>query len=331
MDSGENKRAVIVGIFIALGIVIFVLGIFTLGSNQKSFGSGITVNAVFSDVEGLKKGNSVWFSGVKIGTINRIEFSGISQVAVKMTIDKSVQNYIHHDADVKISSDGLIGNKIIVIEGGSPNAPVVQDGDMLSVKKALSTEDIMDTLQKNNQNLLTITTNFKQISKEIAEGKGMIGALMGDTAMVMKFRSILQNMNNTTAATKQMALQFEAFGTKLNSKGTLADKLINDTVTYHKLTSAVDNFHKSSVSASQTMDNLNQATSKLNGTNSIIGVLLNDPKGAEQVKTSLNGLQDATVKLNDDLEAAQHNFLLKGYFKDRAKTQADSIKKANKR
>jgi phospholipid/cholesterol/gamma-HCH transport system substrate-binding protein len=331
MDSGENKRAVIVGIFIALGIVIFVLGVFTLGSSQKSFGSGITVNAVFSDVEGLKKGNSVWFSGVKIGTINNIEFTGISQVAVKLTVDKSVQNYIHKNADVKISSDGLIGNKIIVIEGGSADAPVVQDGDVLSVKKSLSTDDIMDTLQQNNKNLLAITTNFKKVSQEIIEGKGMVGALMGDTAMVMKFRSILQKMDNTTTATNQMALQLEKFGTKLNGKGTLADKLLTDTVTYNKLSAAADNFHKASVNVTQTMDNLNQATSKLNGTNSIIGVLLNDPKGATQVQSTIDNLHQGSIKLNDDLEAAQHNFLLKGYFKDRAKAQADSLKKAGKK
>lgn len=328
MDSGENKRAVIVGIFIALGIVIFVLGIFTLGSNQKSFGGGITINSVFDDVSGLKKGNSVWFSGVKVGTISEIRFTGISQVAVKMSIDKASQNYIHRNAGVKISSDGLIGNKIIVIDGGSPNAPVVQDGDVLQAEKLLSTDDIMKTLQLNNQNLLSITTDFKKISREIVDGKGMVGALMGDSALAMKFRGIVQNLNNTTAATSRMAVELNEFGSKLNNKGTLADKLLTDTSTYRKLTATVDNFQKSSINASKVVDNLND---KLNGSNNVIGVLLNDPKGAAHMKKILNNLDSATVKLNDDLEAAQHNFFLKGFFKDKEKAKADSIKKANKK
>jgi phospholipid/cholesterol/gamma-HCH transport system substrate-binding protein len=331
MDSGENKRAVIVGIFIALGIVIFVLGIFTLGSNQKSFGSGITINSVFDDVSGLKKGNSVWFSGVKVGTISEIHFTGISQVAVKMSIDKATQNYIHRNAGVKISSDGLIGNKIIVIDGGSPNAPIVQDGDVLQAEKLLSTDDIMKTLQLNNQNLLSITTDFKKISREIADGKGMVGALMGDSLLALKFRAIVQNLNNTTAATTRMALELDKFGVKLNSKGTLADNLLTDTSTYRKLRATVDNLQKSSASTSELIENFNKASGKLNGTNSAIGVLLNDPKAAAQVQNTLNNLQSASVKLNDDLEAAQHNFFLKGFFKDRAKAQADSIKKANKK
>ena len=45
----------------------------------------------------------------------------------------------------------------------------------------------------------------------------------------------------------------------------------------------------------------------LTTTDNAFGVLLNDPKGAEQVN-NLNNLQQSSVKLNDDLEAAQHNF-----------------------
>ncbi|MGZ3822111.1 MAG: MlaD family protein, partial [Mucilaginibacter sp.] len=79
-------------------------------------------------------------------------------------------------------------------------------------------------------------------------------------------------------------------------------------------------------SASELTQNLNTASKKLTTTDNAIGVLLNDPKGAEQVRTSLNNLQQSSVKLNDDLEAAQHNFFLKGYFKKKAKAKADSLK-----
>src|ERR1700712_4690619 len=119
MSTASNKRSVIVGIFILIGIVILIVGVLTLGGQRKSFVKAISVDAVFDDVGGLQKGNNVWFSGVKIGTVKRIHFSGDSKVEISMNIDDASKEYIHKDARARISTDGLIGNKIIVIYGGT--------------------------------------------------------------------------------------------------------------------------------------------------------------------------------------------------------------------
>ncbi|HTK19152.1 MAG TPA: MlaD family protein, partial [Mucilaginibacter sp.] len=89
MDATENRKAIIVGIFLALGLIIFIVGVLTLGSAQKTFNKSIHVSAIFDDVAGLKKGNNVWFSGVKVGTISDVHFTGPSQVDVKMSIDEA--------------------------------------------------------------------------------------------------------------------------------------------------------------------------------------------------------------------------------------------------
>lgn len=328
MDATENRKAIIVGIFLALGLIIFVVGVLTLGSAQKTFNKSIHVSATFDDVAGLKKGNNVWFSGVKVGTISDVRFSGPSKVDVKMNIDEASQPYIHHDAGVKIGSDGLIGNKIIVIEGGSPHAPVVQDGDVLQTEKVASTDDMLKTLQQNNENLLSITKDFKELSHKILQGKGTVGALLADSTMGMQLKSTMRNLEATTQSAARMAIQLDNFGKKMNTKGGLADKLLTDTATFNKIQGAIAQLQKTVNSASELTQNLNTASKKLTTTDNAIGVLLNDPKGAEQVRTSLNNLQQSSIKLNDDLEAAQHNFLLKGFFKKKAKAQADSLKRA---
>jgi len=309
-------------------LLVFVLGIFTLGGQKKTFAHNIHVSSVFDDVAGLKKGNAVWFSGVNVGTISSIRFTGVSQVEVQMNVDENVQQYIHRNASVKISSDGLIGNKIIVIDGGSPQAPVVEDGAVLQAEKLLSTDDIMKTLQQNNQNILAITTDFKKVSANLAQGKGLVGALMTDSALALKFKSIVTNLNNTTASTMRMATELNRFGDKLNTKGGLADKLLTDTMVFAQLKASIAQLKQTATNASALADNLNRASNKLNTTDNALGVLLNDPKGAEQVRSTLNNLNQSSIKLNDDLEAAQHNFLLKGFFKDRDKAQQKAQKAA---
>ncbi|MEP6750853.1 MAG: MlaD family protein, partial [Bacteroidota bacterium] len=147
MSTASNKRAVIVGLFISIGIIIFLVGIFTLGGQQKTFTSSLTVTALFNDVSGLQKGNNVWFSGVKIGTVKKISFFGKSQVQVIMSVDKKAEDFIRKDAKAKIGSDGLIGNKIIVLYGGTQAAAPIENNDSLAAETALSSEDIMATLQ----------------------------------------------------------------------------------------------------------------------------------------------------------------------------------------
>ena len=330
MAITENKKAITVGIFLALALVVFILGVFTLGGQQKSFERNIKISAVFDDVAGLKKGNDVWFSGVKIGTISEIRFVGTSEVNVKMRIDQATQQFIHRNSGVHISSDGFIGNKLIVIDGGSPQAPVVQDGDVLQAEKLTSTDEIMKTLQQNNQNLLSITTDFKLLSRKILQGKGTVGTLMADSMMGVQLRNSMRNLEAATAGIGRIAVQLNQFSTKLNTKGGLADKLFTDTVTFNRIKAAVSQLQQTTANATVFTNNLNKASNKLNSTDNALGVLLNDPKGAEQIRATLNNLQQSSVKLNEDLEAAQSNFLLKGFFKKKAQAKADSLKKAGK-
>ncbi len=327
----DNRRAITVGVFLALGLIIFLLGVFTLGGQQKSFAKNIRLNAVFDDVSGLKKGNDVWFSGVKIGTISSIRFASNSKVEVTMRIDEKTQSFIHTNSGVKISSDGLIGNKIIVVDGGSPGAPAVQDGAVLTVDKVASTDDMLKTLQANNQNLLAITTDFKQLSHQILQGKGTVGTLLADDNMALQLKASMRNLQAATSSAANLAVQLNQFSSKMNTKGGLADKLLTDTATFNRIKGAANELQQAANNASVLTANLNKASNKLNSTDNILGVLLNDPQGAAKVQTTINNLQAGSVKLNEDLEAAQHNFLLKGFFKKKAKAQADSLKNANKK
>jgi phospholipid/cholesterol/gamma-HCH transport system substrate-binding protein len=136
----------------------------------------------------------------------------------------------------------------------------------------------------------------------------------------------MRNLQATTQTAAQMAQQLDAFSKKLNTKGGLADNLLTDTTTFNRIKAAVTQLQKAVTNANTTVENLNTATKKLTTTDNAIGVLLNDPKGAEQMRSTLNNLQQSSIKLNDDLEAAQHNFLLKGYFKKKEKAKTDSLK-----
>lgn len=322
MKSSENKRSIIVGIFIALGLLIFIAGIFTLGGQQNKFIRSMHLIAIFDDVEGLKEGNNVWFSGVKIGTVKKIDFIGSSRVKVTLNVSKDAQKYIRKNAKAKVSSEGFIGNKIVVIYGGDPQLPEVQDDDQLAVETSISTEDIMNTFQENNKNLLDITRDFKLLSLKIVRGKGTIGAVLTDSLMAENFRNIVSNLQIASENTAKVSASVSQLATNLNTKGGLAHELVNDTTVFHDLKTSVAQLRQIANNASQITEQLNQTSSHLGKTDNAVGLLLNDQQTAESLKKTVSNLESSTKKLDENMEALQHNFLLRGFFKKKAKEAA---------
>lgn len=321
MKAAENKRSVIVGIFIFLGLAIFVAGVLTLGGKQKRFVKSIKLEAVFDNVSGLTAGNNIWFSGVKVGTVKKISFYGNSQVLITMNVEEEAQKYIRKDSKAKLSSDGLIGNKIIEIIHGNPNSPSVEDGDRLQVDKALSTEELMETLQQNNKNLLGITSDFKALTLKIKRGEGTIGALLTDSLLAVHFKDIISNLQQASINTNKVSLAASQFSSKLNSQEGLANQLLTDTVVFRNLKASVAQLQKASSSAAQITENLKNVSNKLDSKDNAFGVLLNDKEVANKLKNTLGNLETSTQKLDENMEALQHNFLLRGFFKKKVQNQ----------
>jgi len=323
MRSTKNTRALAVGIFIFIALVIFIIGVLTLGGQRKTFGDSIQVKAVFNDINGLQAGNNVWFAGVKIGTIKKIQFTPSSQVEVSMSIDESTKQYIHKDTKAKVGTDGLIGNRIVVLYGGSPQSPAIADGDVLKVETAVSMEDMMSTLQANNKNLLAITSDFKTISERMAAGEGTIGKLLKDESLANDLEATLATLKRAMSKTEMVSNNLAEYTARLQQKGSLANDLVTDTVIFSRLRSSVAQIEQLSHTANDVVNTLQQTTNSVNagltGTNSPAGVLLHDAQTAESLKEVIKNLQTSTKKLDENMEALQHNFLLRGFFKKKQK------------
>jgi len=328
MSSTDNKRSVIVGIFVLLAIAIFVAGIFILGGQQNRFVKNVHVKAIFDDVAGLMPGNNVWFSGVKIGTVRSIDFYGKSQVAITMNIEEKAQKYIRKDAKARISSESLIGNKIIVLFGGSTNAPAVVEGDLLEAENPLDTDDMMEKLQENNRNLVGITGDIKVLSDRLVKGEGTMGAILGDSVMADNFRSIVQNLQKASSTTVRASGALAQFTNKLNNQEGLANQLLTDTAAFSQLKRSMAELERTTATATEIANNLKQTSQKINNNNSAVGVLINDETFANQLKQTMSNLESSTSELGETMEAVQNNFLLKGYFKRKAVRDARNAEKA---
>jgi phospholipid/cholesterol/gamma-HCH transport system substrate-binding protein len=316
MNEISNKRVVIVGIFIFLGLGFLIGGILMVGNLHETFKKKIEVVSLFDDVSGLQKGGNVWFSGVKIGVVSKLRFYENSKVEVIMKIETEAQQYIRKDAKVKIGTDGLIGNKILVIYGGTSEAPEVTEGDTLLVEKTFTSDDMINTLQENNKNLLEITTDFKSISKKLANGEGTVGKLLNDEEVYANINAATVSLQSASAKAEKLIGSLNTFSAGLNKKGTLANELVSDTVVFNSLKTTVLQLQQIADTATAFITNIKEVSAN---PNTSVGVLLHDETAGANLKETLKNLESSSAKLNEDLEAAQHSFLLRGFFKKKAK------------
>lgn len=313
------------GIFVIIGIAILVITILTLGSQRKTFDKSITVTSYFENVNGLQKGNNIWFSGVKVGIIKKVFITGKGVVEVDLALSTDAVKYIRKDAKARLSTDGLIGNKIIEIYGGTQQAPQVEEGDVIAADTLLSTDEMMNTLAKNNDNLLSITTDFKVIAQRLAEGQGSLGKLLKDETFVNQINQTAETLHKVVSNLNAVTGNVESYTAKLNRPGSLANDLVSDTVVFSRLRSTVTQLDEVVHSSKSALANFEKAGNTLNESmaneDAPLGMLLQDEKTAADLKVTFENLRMASQKLDENMEALQHNFLLRGFFKKRAKNQ----------
>ncbi|MBA3899469.1 MAG: MCE family protein [Bacteroidetes bacterium] len=195
-DLSNNLR---LGIFVSVGFLLLVLGIYFIGQKQRMFSGTFQVSAVFNDVGGLQAGNNVRFLGINIGTIDNITIISGTSVRVSMILDESARKYIKKDAIASIGSEGMIGNKIIVISAGSADGKPLENKDQLASVSPMDMDDVFLKLKTTADNAALITTDLAGIMQNIHEGKGTIGMLMMNDEFAKNINATMVNLKTGTS------------------------------------------------------------------------------------------------------------------------------------
>lgn len=171
MKNKTNNRLKL-GIFVIIGITLFIAAVYLLGSKSNLFGGTFPLTATFKNVGGLAPGNNVRFSGITVGTVQKIDIISDTTVMITMVIKNEHKEFIKTDSKAAISADGLMGNKVINILPGEPGSPDVKEGGMIGSVMPMDTEAIMKSLEATGKNVDIITRNLAILTTEIAGNEG---------------------------------------------------------------------------------------------------------------------------------------------------------------
>jgi phospholipid/cholesterol/gamma-HCH transport system substrate-binding protein len=200
------------GIFVILGLVLFVSTIYFVGKQKNIFGNTFHLKALFKTVSGLKVGNNIRFSGINIGNVNEVELLTDTSVMVDLVIRKKYQEFIKSDARASIGSDGLMGDKVLTISPGTSGKSPVNSGDIILTKNAIEMEDVMLSAKTSVDNAGVITAQLAEFTTKMNTGNGALSNLISDE----KFSNSLQS---TLVILQTASNEFASFTAKINSGG----------------------------------------------------------------------------------------------------------------
>lgn len=321
-----TSQKIRLGLFVIIGLLIFILAVYLIGDKQKMFGKTNHLEAVFNNVNGLQLGNSVRYSGISVGTVRGIEMINDTVIRVDMIIDKAIFPYIKQDAVATISSDGLVGNMIINIIPGKGNEPSVEPGDEISSINKIRTEDMLNTLNVTNKNAAKLTTNLLKITNEIIKGKGTLGSLINDTVIAKDLGETMRYLKLTTKGTSETVTKINKMVTSLDKSDNVIG-VIKDPAVANKIKNMVTNLDQSTIALNKAITDLDATILNIKEGKGAINYLSNDPELVQKIDSTMTNINEASIKLNEDLEAMKHNFLLRGYFKKQEKEKAKENKK----
>jgi len=234
--SGQKIR---IGAFTLAGLIVLILAIFLIGNKRNLFSSTFNVHGMFKNVNGLQVGNNARFAGINVGVVEDIAIINDTTVKVTLTLNDNVKKFIKKDAKLNIGSDGLMGDKLVVIApGGGSSNELVKGGEQLATVNPLDVDKIINKFTRIADNAGDLVEGLASIINKVNSGKGSIGRLLNNDKMA-------RNMESTV----------------------------------------------------------------------------------KQAQTTIATVHKTTGTLNEDLKAAQSNFLLKGFFKKKEKAKQDSIKR----
>ncbi len=199
----------------------------------------------FHEVDGLRPGAEVRLAGVKVGAVQRIEFTGVPktvqwdtpQVQVTLGLDRrltglSAAQLIHQDAIAILKRDGTLADRIVDIFPGSATAPLVAEGDFITGRIEGDSRTIALRGTQVNANFEAMRERLLAVQQRLERGEGTLGAVLRRrelTEQIAQFQTELAGLQQALQTGRGFAsVTRRRLQSRLTALQTTANRLRSD-------------------------------------------------------------------------------------------------------
>ncbi len=301
-----------VGITVIFAALTLGILIFLMSGTGGLFTKHLTIKAYFDNAAGLRLGAPVRLNGVDIGNVRKILITpdktrSATPVEVSMRITDKFSDSLRRDSVVIIKTAGVLGESYVDIESFKAQGPLLQNGDVLTVRDNPDFNDVVRSSQGTLENLDALIKRLDHIVAYVDSGKGSIGKLIFDPTLydrfsttVAEFKGIVDEVSQGQGSLGKLIANDETYA-KVNS-------------TLDKLNAIADDLQKGQGSAGKflkdpslynnandTIANLKKVSEDINAGRGTLGRLTKDEELAKKLDKTISNLS----ALSSELEAGQ--------------------------
>lgn len=300
------------------GLIFLVFSLYMIGRNQNIFGTSFRLYADIENINGLLPGNNVRFRGMDIGTVSDMDMVDDETIRIEMLIHKSKKQFIGKNYQVAISTDGLMGNKVLQIVAAQGDFRPVDDEDVLSASTESSTDEILERLDHSGEYLEKSLINIASITEKL-DANNLLWDLLSDEQMVGEIKLAITEFRAAGAAARNMTQSGEKIMAELGEGKGVVNSIFTDTTLVSDLEKSMESLAKSTAKTEELLGNLTTIAENLGDGKGTAGMLLSDSTLQNNVAEMMLELKESAEKLNENLEAMRSNFLFRRYFKKQEK------------
>lgn len=221
----SHSQKIKTGIFTLVGIALFVLAIFLIGSRKNMFGDTFMIYGTFRNVGGLNVGNNIRFAGINVGTVEEISIVSDTMIRVDMLMKGKVRPFLKTDAMASIGSDGLMGDKLITITSGSANEhKLLAAGDRIRTVNPVDFDKVIGTFTQVADNAGIITAELAGMAVQIRKGNGTLSKLLYTDDLSRSLEGTAANAQRLTGSLADITSHVRS------GRGSLGSLLYTDTL-----------------------------------------------------------------------------------------------------
>lgn len=264
-----------VGLTVFIGLIVFIFLMFIVGSEENYFTPTYQLKIFVKDVNGLANGSMVTLGGLKIGYVDKLDFTnhnGENGIDIVIKVKSKYSKQITVNSKAEIKTIGLLGDKYVDISIGQFSEKALEENEYLQIKPSFELSDIAQDLKGAVNDFRITAKSIQRIIDTVNSGKGTIGKLIYSSEVYNETNSFVNNLNKLSQ--------------KLNDRNSTISKLLNDDDLYNEL--------------KLTLSDLNKISASLIKGEGSFGKLLKDDSLYNQLNGSVN-------KINNFLNKTEKN------------------------